>query len=258
METERKGSIYKITNKINGKCYHGQTIRDPIVRFNEHIHSSTQDDPGCRAIALALRSYGVDNFTFEVVVEGFAFELDFLESEFIEMHNSLAPHGYNLYPGGKNTYRGHTGSARDKISSGQRKHFDGIHDLPRYVMHVPAGEHGEGYAVASPEIDFMQFSSRHLSMDEKYELAIRYLTEDAKRASIRDEYNTLKHERKRQSIMKKVTIDGEDYYLPVHFMWCPTDRYFLIRKRGKNNRQFGDKRISVRENYERALHYYNS
>ena len=30
------GYIYKITNKINNKCYIGQTIRQPRLRFWEH------------------------------------------------------------------------------------------------------------------------------------------------------------------------------------------------------------------------------
>lgn len=258
MQTECWCNFYQITNKITGKCYIGQTIRDPCVRFAEHIHASTQDDPGCRAIALAIKSYGVENFTFEVILREYGTDHDQMECMLIEECNSMAPNGYNLYPGGKNTYKGHTGSARDKISEAQRKHFDENHNLPRYVWFVPKGEHGEGYSVQLPGINFMQFSSVYFTMEEKYDFAIRYLIGEQDRKNIREEYMRLKKERKHQNILKEVVIGNEIYHLPVHFMWCPGENYFLVRKAGKKAKQFGDSRITVRQNYEKALAYYNS
>lgn len=251
-------SFYKITNKVNNKCYIGQTIRDPEIRFREHIHSSTQEDPGCRAIALALKSWGVDNFTFEVIWEEYSSHHDALEQLLIKEYNSLAPNGYNLYPGGKHTYQGHTGSVRDKISSNQRKYFDDVHDLPRYIMYIPGNDYGIGYSVNSPEIEFMQFSSNYFSLDEKYNFAIRYLTEENARDEIRKQYNEIKRIRKQENILKEVTIESEKYYLPSHFIWTSKGKYFLVRKPGKKAKQFGNTRITIRQNYERALAYYNN
>lgn len=193
-----------------------------------------------------------------MIVKCYRFELDFLEFEFIEIHNTIAPKGYNLYPGGKKTYNGHSGSSRDKISANQRKHFDGVNDLPRYVMFVPKGEHGEGYAVSSPEIEFMQFSSMQLTLDEKYDFAIKYLIGDTDRHVTREQYNSLKNERKIAKIAKTVNISGEEFILPSYFMWCPSEKFFLVRKPEKKAKQFGDSRITVRENYNKALKYYNS
>jgi GIY-YIG catalytic domain len=248
--------IYVITNIISGKKYIGQTIRDPKVRFKEHIASSKDDDPGCRAIALAIKSYGVKVFQFNILHECKPDELDRLETEEIEKQNTMASNGYNLYPGGKGTYKGHNGSARDKISAGQRKHFDGIHDLPRYMQYVPSGGHGEGYAVSIPNIPFAHFTASVLSLDEKFDFAVKYLTTD-NRDSIHAEYKALKNERRVDKIAKTVTIDNRTFILPSYFMWCPGEKMFLIRKPGKKTKQFGDKRISIQANYDRAYKYYN-
>jgi GIY-YIG catalytic domain len=257
-EQNRKGSIYCIENKINGKKYIGQTIRDPQVRFKEHIASSKQEDPGCRAIALAIRRYGSEQFNFVVIQTCESADLDKFECEQISKHNSMAVsgHGYNLYPGGKRTYTGHNGSARDKISAGQRKHFDGIHDLPRYIQYVPPGKHGEGYIVSVPKVKFVHFTASVMAMDEKFDFAVRYLTSEEDREKIFAEYVSLKNQRRVDDIEKNVVIDGQTYLLPAHFMWCPGEQMFLVRRPGKKAKQFGDKRMSIAKNYDRARKYY--
>ena len=59
----RKGTIYCITNKINGKRYVGQTIRDLGIRFNEHCF----DDRSNSKIHQAIKKYGWQNFSCEIV-----------------------------------------------------------------------------------------------------------------------------------------------------------------------------------------------
>lgn len=252
----RKGSIYRLMCKINGKKYIGQTIRDPQVRLKEHIAASRDDDPGCRAIALAIKCYGIDSFEFTIIHTCNPCDLDNLEREEIEKQNTLAKNGYNLYPGGKRTYTGHSGSARDKISAGQRKHFDGIHDLPRYMQYIPPGEHGEGYLVSIPDTEFSHFTASVLSMNEKFDLAVKYLTFDDKK-SVKDEYNNIKNSRRVDNIIKEVRIENNTFFLPAYFMWCPCEKMFLVRKPGKKAKQFGDKRITILENYTRAFNYYH-
>ena len=56
--------IYKITNKINGKCYIGQSV-DIQKRWKQHSHHSKKGDGF--AIHNAIAFYGVENFNFEVV-----------------------------------------------------------------------------------------------------------------------------------------------------------------------------------------------
>lgn len=53
----------------------------------------------------ALRKYGWENFTFEVIESFDDFDqelLNDLEQKYIEQYNSLVPNGYNMIPGGTN------------------------------------------------------------------------------------------------------------------------------------------------------------
>lgn len=90
--------IYKITNKINGKCYIGQTIQTLEQRWYKHLHDSR-----CPAIRDALIKYGEDNFAIEVIDTAETIEeLNEKEVHWISFFNSIAPNGYNLQDGGKN------------------------------------------------------------------------------------------------------------------------------------------------------------
>lgn len=259
--SNKQGFIYRITNIKNGKKYIGQTIRKPEIRFREHVHSSTKDDPGCRALALAIKAHGADSFKLEVIMEIDASKLDVEEERLIKEEKTLSTeHGYNILTGGRGTHNGHKNSARDQISKSQRKHFDDDNtDLPRYVQYVQkADDRDEGYAVAIPNVKFMYFTAGVLTMQEKLAFALRYLKEENNRENICNEYKNLKRGKRIQNIQKKVIIDNEEYILPAHFMWCPGEKMFLVRKPGKKAKQFGDKRISTRDNYNRAHDYYNN
>lgn len=88
------GVIYKITNKINGKVYIGQTIQNPLVRFRRH-------KAGNFAIGNAIRKYGESNFKLEVIREcRCPAELNVFERLYIKRENSMFPEGYNLMEGG--------------------------------------------------------------------------------------------------------------------------------------------------------------
>ena len=88
--------IYKITNKINGKCDIGQSI-DIKRRINDHKHCKT-DKPLYRA----FKKYGIDNFDFEILEECSQEELDQKEIYYINFYNSTTDgNGYNLEHGGE-------------------------------------------------------------------------------------------------------------------------------------------------------------
>ena len=95
------GSIYKITNTVNGKAYIGQTIHDAVTgRINDHLNRTAN---GSRLVKRAIEKYGKEAFTYEILHDGIIPEfLDTLEIEAIAKFNTIAPRGYNLERGGNN------------------------------------------------------------------------------------------------------------------------------------------------------------
>ena len=88
--------IYKITNKLNGKVYIGQSINIE-KRWRQHI-----SDPGYD-IHNAIKKYGKENFSFEVLLECPADMLDVWETDMINLYDCVTPKGYNIVPYGKGT-----------------------------------------------------------------------------------------------------------------------------------------------------------
>ena len=90
--------IYKITNKVNGKCYIGQS-QDIATRFREHKYLLRRNKYGNRKIQNAWNKYGEGNFTFEVIEECTVDELDEKEMKYIKEYDSHY-NGYNNTDGG--------------------------------------------------------------------------------------------------------------------------------------------------------------
>jgi group I intron endonuclease len=126
--------IYKITNKINGKVYIGQSwaIERRIKYHKGHTHNEH--------LKRAFRKYGKENFLFEVIKE-FNQEcsqilLDEAENFYIKEFDSINPsRGYNKKEGGahgrmseeaikkrveKNTGKKRTKEQRERISKGNK------------------------------------------------------------------------------------------------------------------------------------------
>jgi group I intron endonuclease len=97
--SDRLGYIYKLTSP-SGKSYIGQTIQEPPKRFSKHKTKAFQEE-GCRALSNAIRKYGWENFTIEIIDTSYEWDLDFLECEYIEMYDTFYPNGYNLTKGGR-------------------------------------------------------------------------------------------------------------------------------------------------------------
>lgn len=105
--------IYKITNKINGKVYIGQTIQSIKRRWNEHCGKENY----CRLLHRAIQKYGKENFTIERIDHAHSRdELDNKEIFWIKFYDSInRDKGYNLLGGGN---KNHTVSdeTRKKLS----------------------------------------------------------------------------------------------------------------------------------------------
>ena len=91
------GYVYKITNTVNNKSYIGISIHEPEKdRIQKHLSGR-----GNRIIANAVKKYGKDAFTYEILEENVFDEfLPDLEVAYIANFNTIAPHGYNLDSGG--------------------------------------------------------------------------------------------------------------------------------------------------------------
>lgn len=114
---DKGGVIYKITNKVNGKIYIGQTVREIQARWRVHKHCAKRGHGG--AIYNAMRKYGISNFEISVVCSANSVEeLNQLEKLCVAEYNSLAPNGYNLRTGG-DRYE-YTDESRKKMSESHK------------------------------------------------------------------------------------------------------------------------------------------
>lgn len=95
-----KGFIYKITNKINGKSYIGQTIQDVKERFYQHCATKCSQAILNMVIHKAINKYGKSNFTIEVIEEVESTNLNDRERYWIRYYDSYN-NGYNSTEGGQ-------------------------------------------------------------------------------------------------------------------------------------------------------------
>lgn len=95
-----RGFIYKITNILNGKLYIGQTIQDVKERFYQHCATECSSEVLNMAIHKAIKKYGKNNFTLEVIEEIDSTELNDRERYWIKFYDSFN-NGYNSTIGGQ-------------------------------------------------------------------------------------------------------------------------------------------------------------
>lgn len=119
----KKFTIYLRRNKINGKCYVGQTgnFRErenhwhclKAIYANNHINEDRE-------------KYGLDNWTVEILGEADTREEAWeLEQRFIRDFNTIWPNGYNLDSSG-NKVKHHNETIK-KISENNVKYWLGKH-----------------------------------------------------------------------------------------------------------------------------------
>ena len=111
------GIIYEMTNTANGMKYVGQTVSHRlnkgkyrpfgmIGRFNDHVSEAINNTKKkqCSFLNNAIRKYGRESFTVELVEMCEVSALDNREQYYITAKNTLLSHGYNLTKGGKSLY----------------------------------------------------------------------------------------------------------------------------------------------------------
>jgi len=110
----RNGSIYKITNIINDKCYIGQTAGDKKCRWNGTLNDARSHYN--RHFYRAVNKYGAENFKIDIIKKCSEDELDDWETYYISYYNSTdRRYGYNMESGG-NKNKHHCEESRRKMS----------------------------------------------------------------------------------------------------------------------------------------------
>ena len=126
-------SIYKITNKVNGKIYIGYTEKSLEERFAQHCGDARSARPS-RPLIRAIKKYGEDSFTIEALYEGTnkEYTLNDREDYYIETYKNIVgwDNMYNVCPGGLGGDRSMSPAYQDYIKrrnlSGERNSFYGM------------------------------------------------------------------------------------------------------------------------------------
>lgn len=92
--------LYKIMNLFDGKVYIGQST-NPIVRWRRHKSDAKLNNKN-NYLYNAIRKYGIQNFSFEIIVQSKTLEdIDAAEILCIEQYKSSNNnYGYNIALGG--------------------------------------------------------------------------------------------------------------------------------------------------------------
>ena len=107
--------IYKVVNKINGKCYIGKTIKSLSKRKIKHIYDSNRKSDF--VFHKAIRKYGEENFEWKIIKTcNSVDEMDKSEIEYINKFDSFYGNGngYNMTKDNSSGMRGRNHSKTAK------------------------------------------------------------------------------------------------------------------------------------------------
>lgn len=92
--------VYKVVNKINGKCYIGKTTQDFEKYKKRHIRLAFKSRERNRPFYSAIRKYGPENFEWSILCKcKTKKELNKKEKDYIQEYESYGS-GYNVTSGG--------------------------------------------------------------------------------------------------------------------------------------------------------------
>lgn len=99
--TPQRFIIYCHTNKVNGKKYVGQTVQTMQARWRQHRSYALKGKKHCDAFYNAIRKYGPDAFTHEILDVVTTREgANTAKTVWIAQCQCRAPYGYNIDSGG--------------------------------------------------------------------------------------------------------------------------------------------------------------
>jgi len=123
----KQGVIYKVTNKVNGKIYIGQTVNFKH-RYSQHIHDALKRKKQ-NIFARALRKYGIEQFEWSIIWTGDIELLNEMEIYYIKNNKSYlyskeydGSNGYNLTIGGDSFER--SDELKAKVSLKNRSYIE--------------------------------------------------------------------------------------------------------------------------------------
>ena len=137
------GYIYKITNTINNKAYIGQTVRNPLLRKEEHFNNLKKGIHHSSHLQNSFDKHG-DVFEFEVIEECPDDKLNEREIALIEEFKSYYK-GYNETKGGE----GFAGAGKHRVVKAGNQY--GIKTVT-----------GKSFLFYSDDVEFLKELSYHL------------------------------------------------------------------------------------------------
>lgn len=152
--------IYKIVNDINNKIYIGQTTSSLKERISNY-KKEYKYDKRHRPILDAMKKYGMEHFSFEIVEDNIQIkeELDIKEKYYIKYYHSLCKeNGYNIELGGNGRGK-HSEETKQKISESQKGKLNHMwgktgnqNATSRPIIELTTGKKYESANLASKEL----------------------------------------------------------------------------------------------------------
>ena len=176
--------IYKITNMVNGKVYIGQA-KDIEHRWVEHKSNCKTKN---YVLYRAMRKYGFENFSFEILMECEEELLNLMEIYYIKKYNSYInwenSNGYNETVGGDKGVKGlrHTKESKKKMSEnkkGEKNSFYGKHHTEETKHQISERAKGRHHTEETKEK--LREIHKGLQVGEKHGMWGKHHTDDAKK-----------------------------------------------------------------------------
>ena len=199
-ENLRWCEIYKITNTISQKVYIGQAVSHRIdgvkirphgmeSRFKQHKSAASSEPKQyyqCNALNNAMRKYGTENFTIQLICNCSLDDANRVESDEIIKHNSIVPDGYNITTSCKSIQKPSI-EFRTKISAGHNKtnderrletynmlNFEG-ENIEKYIVPLTKQKKQIGWQINKGNKNYITFKSSFISLDENKQRAIDFI-----------------------------------------------------------------------------------